>query len=59
VLDPIFWIVRTGAPWRDLPAGIGDWNSVCCRFRRWTVSGLCDRCCKPWPTAAVTQTSYK
>lgn len=28
VLDAIFWIARTGAPWRDLPAELGNWNSV-------------------------------
>lgn len=29
VLDAIFWLARTGAPWRDLPAELGNWNSVC------------------------------
>ncbi|MFC6487089.1 IS5 family transposase [Nitratireductor sp. GCM10026969] len=28
VLDGIFWITRTGSPWRDLPAEFGNWNSV-------------------------------
>jgi transposase len=27
VLDAIFWIARTGAPGRDLPAELGNWNS--------------------------------
>ena len=27
-------IVRTGAPWRDLPEAFGSWNSVFRRFRR-------------------------
>ena len=40
VLDAIFWIARTGAPWRDLPAELGNWNSVFRQFRRWTASGL-------------------
>jgi transposase len=40
VLDAIFWIARTGAPWRDLPAEFGNWNSVFRQFRRWTASGL-------------------
>jgi transposase len=42
VLDAIFWIARTGAPWRDLPEELGNWNSVHRRFRRWTASGLWD-----------------
>lgn len=42
VLDGIFWIARTGAPWRDLPAEFGHWNSVWRQFRRWTASGLWD-----------------
>jgi transposase len=27
-LNGIFWITRTGAPWRDLPEALGNWNSV-------------------------------
>ena len=42
VLDAIFWIMRTGAPWRDLPEELGHWNSVHRQFRRWTASGLWD-----------------
>jgi transposase len=40
VLDGIFWIVRTGAPWRELPAEFGKWNSVWRQFRRWCRSGI-------------------
>jgi len=42
VLDGIFWIARTGAQWRDLPAEFGNWNSVWKQFRRWAVSGVFD-----------------
>ena len=42
VLDGIFWIARTGAPWRDLPDELGNWNSVWRQFRRWTSSGVWD-----------------
>ena len=42
VLDATFWIARTGAPWRDLPAELGNWNSVFHQFRRWTASALWD-----------------
>ena len=39
-LDGIFWVTRTGAPWRDLPEEFGAWNSVYQQFRRWSLSGL-------------------
>ena len=41
-LDAIFWIARTGAPWRDLPEELGNWNSAHRQYRRWTASGLWD-----------------
>ena len=41
-LDGIFWICRTGAPWRDLPEHFGKFGSVHRQFRRWSVSGLWD-----------------
>ena len=40
VLDAIFWISRTGSPWRDLPEEFGKWSSVYRQFRRWTLAGL-------------------
>ena len=40
VLDGVFWITRTGAPWRDLPEEFGKWFSVYRQFRRWTLAGL-------------------
>lgn len=42
VLDGIFWINRTGAPWRDLPEFFGKFGSVHRQFRRWSQSGLWD-----------------
>ena len=39
-LDAVLWIVRTGAPWRDLPERFGDWNSVFQRFNRWAKQGV-------------------
>ena len=40
VLDGVFWIARTGAPWRDLPEEFGKWSTVYRQFRRWTLAGL-------------------
>ena len=43
VLDGIFWIARTGSPWRDLPEEFGKWSSVYRQFRRWTLARLWER----------------
>lgn len=40
VLNGILWILRTGAPWRDLPSRYGPWTTVADRFRRWRQQGL-------------------
>ena len=42
VLDAVFWQMRTGAPWRDLPEELGNWNSIFRQFRRWADSGVFD-----------------
>jgi transposase len=42
-LEAVLWIVRTGAPWRDLHPAFGNWNSVFKRFRRWAVKGIFER----------------
>ena len=34
-INGVFWILRTGAPWRDLPAEYGQWKNVHRRFCRW------------------------
>lgn len=43
VLNGMFWILNTGAPWRDLPSRYGAWQTVYDRFRRWQKDGTIDR----------------
>ena len=39
-LNAVFWILRTGAPWRDLPPDYGDWKNTHRRFCRWRDKGI-------------------
>jgi len=34
-INGVFWILRTGAPWRDLPEDYGHWKNVHRRFYRY------------------------
>lgn len=43
VVNGLFWILRTGAPWRDLPDRYGEWQTVYDRFRTWIGDGTLDR----------------
>lgn len=38
-INGILWILRTGAPWRDLPDRYGAWETVSGRFYAWQKSG--------------------
>lgn len=40
LINGIRWRVRTGAPWRDLPAEYGPWQTVYGLFRRWQRGGV-------------------
>ena len=42
VLNGIFWVLRTGAPWRDLPERYGPYTSAYNRFNRWRKAGIWD-----------------
>lgn len=39
MMDGILWVLRTGAPWRDVPQEIGKWQSVWDAFNRWNQDG--------------------
>lgn len=43
IVNGILWILRTGAPWRDLPERYGSWCTVASRFYRWRRQGIWDR----------------
>jgi transposase len=43
ILNGILWILRTGAPWRDLPERYGPWQTVASRFYRWVKAGVWQR----------------
>jgi transposase len=40
VLNGIFWILRSGAPWRDLPLNFGPYTTCYNRFVRWRRAGV-------------------
>jgi transposase len=42
VIDGILWILRTGAPWRDLPKEFGKWGTVYDLFSTWNANGTLD-----------------
>ena len=40
LLNGIFWILHTGAPWRDLPERFGPWQTVYHHFSKWRRDGV-------------------
>ena len=42
VLNGILWILRSGAPWHDLPEGFGPYTTCYNRFVRWRRAGVWD-----------------
>ena len=43
VLNGIFWVLRSGAPWRDLPQAFGPYTTCYNRFVRWRRAGVWSR----------------
>ena len=43
VLNGVLWILRTGAPWQDLPDRYGAYQTVHRRFQNWVRSGVMER----------------
>lgn len=42
MLNGVLWILRTGAPWQDLPPRYGPYQSAHRRFQQWQRSGALD-----------------
>ena len=42
-INAVIWILRTGAPWRDLPPEYGDWKNTNRRFCRWRDKGIWEK----------------
>ena len=40
IVEALVWVLRTGAPWRDLPKAYGPWQSVYSRWSRWSAKGV-------------------
>lgn len=53
VLNGIFWGLRSGAPWRDLPERFGPHTTCYNRFVRWRRAGVWDR-----PMNAITAAEF-
>ena len=43
VLNGVFWVLRTGAPWRDLPERYQPWQTIYHWFNQWRKDGTWDR----------------
>ena len=43
VLNPIYWRLRTGSPWADIPERYGPATTCYNRFFRWRKCGVWDR----------------
>lgn len=42
-LNGMFWVLHTGAQWREVPARYGHWQSIYHRFSRWRRDGTLAR----------------
>ena len=42
-VNGIVWILKSGAPWRDLPNRYGEWNAVYKCFSKWQEQGLFEK----------------
>src|SRR5271163_801564 len=40
IMNAIFYVLRTGSPWRDLPERYGPYTTAYNRFNRWAKAGV-------------------
>jgi transposase len=43
MVNGMFWVLRSGAPWRDLPERFGPWQTVYHHFNSWSRQGVFGR----------------
>jgi transposase len=43
VLNGIFWVLRSGSPWADVPERYGPPTTIYNRFTRWRKAGVWDK----------------
>ena len=53
-INAVFWILRTGSPWRDLPPSYGGWKNTHRRFSRWRDKGIWEKILE----ASIDQPDY-
>jgi len=46
MFNAMLWILRTGAPWRDLPERFGPWQTVYDYYRNWRDQGIFEKVLK-------------
>ncbi len=55
MFNGILWILKTGAPWRDLPPDFGTWKTVHKRFLQWAKLEIWEDILKKLFIAADTE----
>lgn len=43
ILNAIFYQLKNGCQWRDLPSDFPKWSTVYSQFRRWRLNGTWER----------------
>jgi len=40
ILSGLFWVIRTGASWRNIPEEFGPWQTINGRYQHWRNAGI-------------------